>query len=96
MSCPRLRDCSTLSARREIRAPKGWLQLRGVSRNNLDGVDIDFPLGVFTTVSGVSGSGKSTLVSQVLVELVSEHLGLARMEEDERLDDEVPAAAPAP
>lgn len=59
-------------ARRE---PKAWLKLSGVTRNNLDGLDVQFPLGVFTTVTGVSGSGKSTLVSQALVELVAEHLG---------------------
>ncbi|MFP5439069.1 MAG: excinuclease ABC subunit UvrA [Bacteroidia bacterium] len=61
---------------REYRRPKGWLQLEGVSRNNLNKVNIDFPLGVFTSVTGVSGSGKSSLVSQVLVELVADYLGL--------------------
>jgi excinuclease ABC subunit A len=61
--------------RRTPREPTGWLRLRGVSRNNLHDVDVDFPLGVFTTVTGVSGSGKSSLVSQVLVELVADHLG---------------------
>src|SRR6476620_10411421 len=60
---------------RTPRSPKGWLRVRGVSRNNIQELDVDFPLGVFTTVTGVSGSGKSTLVSQVLVELVAEHLG---------------------
>ncbi|MGY0798771.1 excinuclease ABC subunit UvrA [Lysobacter sp. A286] len=57
------------------RTPTGWLRLEGVSRNNLDGVGVGFPLGVFTTVTGVSGSGKSSLVSQALVELLSGHLG---------------------
>ncbi|MFP2924439.1 excinuclease ABC subunit UvrA [Pyxidicoccus sp. 3LG] len=61
--------------RRTPRSPRGWLRLEGVTRNNLHGLDVDFPLGVFTTVTGVSGSGKSSLVSQVLVELVSEQLG---------------------
>ncbi|MDQ1639447.1 MAG: excinuclease subunit [Pyrinomonadaceae bacterium] len=60
---------------RKPRTPKTWLKLTGVTRNNLDQLDVDFPLGVFTTVSGVSGSGKSSLVSQVLVELVAEQLG---------------------
>jgi excinuclease ABC subunit A len=60
---------------REVREPEGWLQLKGVSRNNLEDVDAAFPLGVLTTVTGISGSGKSSLVSQALVELVSEALG---------------------
>ncbi|MDV6167150.1 excinuclease ABC subunit UvrA [Flavobacterium sp. DG1-102-2] len=55
--------------------PKGWLKLAGVTRNNLYKLSVDFPLGVFTSVTGVSGSGKSTLVSQVLVELVADYLG---------------------
>ncbi len=63
------------SRRRTPRSPRGWLRLEGVTRNNLHGLDVDFPLGVFTTVTGVSGSGKSSLVSQVLVELVAEQLG---------------------
>ena len=62
-------------AARVPRAPAGWLRLEGVARNNLDGVDAAFPLGVLTTVTGVSGSGKSSLVSQALVELVAAHLG---------------------
>ncbi len=69
------------------RAPrpiKGWLRLTGVTRNNLHRLDVDFPLGVFTAVTGVSGSGKSSLVSQVLVELVAEELGhdLPAVEDD--------------
>jgi len=60
---------------RTLRSPTGWLRLTGVTRNNLNGLEADFPLGVFTTVTGVSGSGKSSLVSQVLVELVAEHHG---------------------
>jgi excinuclease ABC subunit A len=66
------------------RAPRGWLQLSGVTRNNVRDLDVAFPLGAFTTVSGVSGSGKSSLVSQALVDLVAEHLGheSAPVEED--------------
>ena len=60
---------------RTARAPADWLRLRGVERNNLHGVDADFPLGVLTSVSGVSGSGKSSLVSQALVQLVLAQLG---------------------
>jgi excinuclease ABC subunit A len=61
--------------RRTPRKPTGWLKLSGVSRNNLQNLDVEFPLGAFTTVTGVSGSGKSSLVSQALVELVAEELG---------------------
>src|SRR5581483_5667198 len=61
--------------RRTPRPPRGWLRLAGVTRNNLHGLDVAFPLGVLTAVTGVSGSGKSSLVSQALVELVADHLG---------------------
>ncbi|MDP3689824.1 excinuclease ABC subunit UvrA [Bradyrhizobium sp.] len=65
------------------RAPTGWLRLRGVMRNNLVGVDADFPLGVLTSVTGISGSGKSSLVSQFLVEAVAEKLGHDMPPEDD-------------
>jgi excinuclease ABC subunit A len=69
---------------RTAREPRDWLRLRGITRNNLRGLDVAFPLGVFTTVTGVSGSGKSSLVSQALVELVAKHLGQeAPRDEDE-------------
>jgi excinuclease ABC subunit A len=57
------------------RAPRHWLHLKAVTRNNLQKLDVAFPLGVLTSVTGVSGSGKSTLVSQVLVSLVADWLG---------------------
>src|SRR4051812_16180589 len=60
---------------RTPRPPRGWLELAGVTRNNLHGLDVAFPLGAFTAVTGVSGSGKSSLVSQALIELVAAHLG---------------------
>jgi excinuclease ABC subunit A len=63
------------TVRHEPRTPRGWLRLSEVRRNNLKNIDVDFPLGVFTAVTGVSGSGKSSLVSQSLVELVAAHLG---------------------
>jgi excinuclease ABC subunit A len=66
---------SVKAKKRTYRKPKGWLKLKDVTRNNLNKLDISFPLGVLTSVSGVSGSGKSSLVSQALVELVAAHLG---------------------
>ena len=69
------------------RRPTGWLSLRGITKNNLEQLDVDLPLGVFTTVTGVSGSGKSTLVSQVLVALVAEHLGQPITADEEESDD---------
>jgi len=60
---------------RAPRKPHGWLHLANVTRNNLHEIDVRFPLGVFTSVTGVSGSGKSSLVSQALVELVAAQLG---------------------
>ena len=68
--------------RRAPRSAKGELRLKGVKRNNLHRLDVAFPIGLFTTVTGVSGSGKSSLVSQALVELVSEKLGVAASEEE--------------
>ena len=86
-------DVAPLPAR-EPRTPTGWLRLAGVTRNNLADLDAAFPLGVFTTVTGVSGSGKSTLVSQALVELVALELGttVAPIEdESEELERDEPA-----
>jgi excinuclease ABC subunit A len=68
------------------RAPDGWLKLRAVTRNNLDRLDVDIPLGVFTCVTGISGSGKSSLISQFLVDAVGDHLG-QRKESDDIDDD---------
>ncbi|MDB6083741.1 MAG: excinuclease subunit UvrA, partial [Gammaproteobacteria bacterium] len=72
--------------RRPLRTPKGWLELKGITRNSLRSVDVAFPVGVLTAVTGVSGSGKSSLVSQALVELMAAHLGhenAAAAEDDE-------------
>lgn len=81
-------------APRTPRSPNGWLRLEGVSRNNLNDVRAEFPLGVLTTVTGVSGSGKSSLVSQALVDLVSMHLGQdAPAPEEDSAGDEALAAS---
>ncbi|HEY1227668.1 MAG TPA: excinuclease ABC subunit A, partial [Ramlibacter sp.] len=68
---------------RSLRAPRGWLRLEGIHRNNLRGLSAEFPLGCLTVVTGVSGSGKSSLVSQALRELVLEHLGAPADDEEE-------------
>jgi excinuclease ABC subunit A len=69
---------------RQPRQAKGWLHLKGIYRNNLQGLDAAFPLAVLTSITGISGSGKSTLVSQALVALVAAKLGheIERVEED--------------
>ncbi|MFL1494880.1 excinuclease ABC subunit UvrA [Pseudomonas antarctica] len=73
------------------REPSGWLKLEGVTRNNLNGLSVDFPLGCFTAVTGISGSGKSSLVSQALLELVGMGLGgVVENDEEPSLEDATP------
>ncbi|WP_222193303.1 excinuclease ABC subunit UvrA [Modestobacter italicus] len=72
---------------RPRRRPTGRINLLGVERHNLRGVDAAFPLGVFTAVTGVSGSGKSTLVSQALADVVAQHVG---PQPDPESDDDAP------
>lgn len=73
------------------REPTGWLKLEGVTRNNLDDLSVDFPLGCFTAVTGISGSGKSSLVSQALLELVGAGLGrVVDNDEEPSLEDDAP------
>ncbi|MGH2418921.1 excinuclease ABC subunit A [Pseudomonas sp. C 49-2] len=75
-------------ARRE---PTGWLKLQGLTRNNLKDLNVDFPLGCFTAVTGISGSGKSSLVSQALLELVGAGLGrVVENDEEPSLEDDAP------
>ncbi|MCM8741406.1 excinuclease ABC subunit UvrA [Pseudomonas koreensis] len=78
---------------RSARQPSGWLKLEGISRNNLNHLSAEFPLGCFTSVTGVSGSGKSSLVSQALLELVGAHLGRPAVEQEPEelsLEDDAP------
>jgi excinuclease ABC subunit A len=76
------------------RTASDWLRLEGITRNNLNQMNAEFPLGCFTSVTGVSGSGKSSLVSQALLELVGSALGrpaAAASEQDEpSLEDDAP------
>ena len=62
----------------ERRKPTGWLTVRGAQENNLKNIDVKFPLGVFTCVTGVSGSGKSSLVNEILYKHLARDLNRAR------------------
>ena len=59
--------------------PKGWLNVIGAAENNLKNIDVSFPVGVMTCVTGVSGSGKSSLVNEILYKRLSKDLNRARV-----------------
>ena len=63
----------------ERRKPSGYLTVRGAAVNNLKHIDVAFPLGVMTVVTGVSGSGKSSLVNEVLYKSLAKNLNRARV-----------------
>ena len=60
------------------RKPTGWLKVIGAQENNLKNIDVEFPLGVMTCVTGVSGSGKSSLVNEILYKRLARDLNRAR------------------
>ena len=62
----------------ERKQPTGWLKIRGAAENNLKQVNVDIPLGVMTSVTGVSGSGKSSLINEVLYKTLARDLNRAR------------------
>ena len=61
------------------REPMGWIKVLGATENNLKHVDVSFPLGIFTCVTGVSGSGKSSLVNEILYKHLARDLNRARI-----------------
>ena len=61
------------------RAPTGWIEVRGAQENNLKKINVKFPLGVLTCVTGVSGSGKSSLVNEILYKRLARDLNRARV-----------------
>ena len=60
------------------RKPQGWLTVKGAEENNLKKIDVKFPIGVMTCVTGVSGSGKSSLVNEILYKHLARDLNRAR------------------
>ena len=73
-----------LSGRKKIPVPEvrknptGWIKVIGAAENNLKNIDVKFPLGVMTCVTGVSGSGKSSLVNEILYKKLAKELNRAR------------------
>ena len=84
MACPESITGAYLSGRRKIpvpetrRMPTGWLTIKGAAENNLKNIEVRFPLGVMTCVTGVSGSGKSSLVNEILYKTLARKLNRAR------------------
>ncbi|MBQ9122622.1 MAG: excinuclease ABC subunit UvrA [Lachnospiraceae bacterium] len=84
MNCPESLTGKYLSGERKIpvpatrRKPTGYLTVKGARENNLKNIDVQFPLGVFTCVTGVSGSGKSSLVNEILYKHLARDLNRAR------------------
>lgn len=62
----------------ERRKPQGWITVLGAAENNLKNLNVKFPLGVMTCVTGVSGSGKSSLVNEILYKALARKLNRAR------------------
>lgn len=62
---------------KERRQPTGFLTVKGAEQNNLKNIDVEFPLGIMTVVTGVSGSGKSSLVNEILYKSLAKHLNRA-------------------
>ena len=75
------------------RKPSGYVGIEGAAENNLQKIDVKFPLGVLCSVTGVSGSGKSTLVNEVLLKAVANHLHRSRQRAGHAQADHRPGPA---
>ena len=84
MQCKESITGDYLSGRKKIpvpetrKTPTGFLKVVGAQENNLKNIDVEFPLGVMTCVTGVSGSGKSSLVNEILYKKLAKELNRAR------------------
>ena len=84
MACKESITGDYLSGRKKIpvpevrKEPTGWIKVKGAKENNLKNIDVEFPTGVMTCVTGVSGSGKSSLVNEILYKSMAKQLNRAR------------------
>lgn len=85
MECPESVTGAYLSGKLKVpvptnrRKPAGFITVKGARENNLKNIDVSFPLGIITCVTGVSGSGKSSLVNEILYKRLARELNRARI-----------------
>lgn len=82
-----------LSGKKKIEVPKNrrktngkWIEIKGANENNLKNIDVKFPLGIMTCITGVSGSGKSTLINEILYKRLAADLNRAKLKPGEHKD----------